>query len=151
MDAKTSAVLSGYKRNPDRKGRMLLAREDIAQEIMRISFLRKEMSSRFAKLGLEKLAFGSISDAVSLLYMKEPGRDELEKMDLCCISEIKTKDGYMEIKFIDRLRALEKLCQEEVPQNDKADSTLPPIYNAILKGAAALNSSDSHRGCEDGN
>lgn len=60
--------------------------------------------------GYRQLAFGSISDAVSLLYKEEPTVRELAKMDLFSISEIKrARDGAMEIKFYDRLKALEKL------------------------------------------
>lgn len=61
--------------------------------------------------GLRHLAFGEIQDAVRLLYAPEEQiLPALGEMDLFNISEIKRpKGGGMEIKFFDRLKALEKL------------------------------------------
>mgnify|MGYP006932865294 CR=1 FL=1 len=53
-----------------------------------------------------------ISSVDELIFSKEPGEAELGSMDLFMISEIKKpKDGSLEIKFFDRLKALEKLEQ----------------------------------------
>lgn len=61
--------------------------------------------------GLRHLAFGEIQDAVRLLYAPEEQiLPALGEMDFFNISEIKRpKGGGMEIKFFDRLKALEKL------------------------------------------
>ena len=62
-----------------------------------------------------------------------PGEGELKKMDLFCVSEIKRpKDGSMEIKFFDRMKALEKLSEGE--SGDGAAS----FYEAICRSAQAL-------------
>ena len=62
-----------------------------------------------ACLGYERLALGKVTDAIKLLYCENLSDDEIEKLDLTNISEIKKpKDGAMEIKFFDRLKALEK-------------------------------------------
>ena len=59
-------------------------------------------------------------------------------MDLYCISEIKRpKDGSMEIKFFDRLKALEKLTQESGADTEERKSP-SPVYEAILLGSKAL-------------
>ena len=59
-------------------------------------------------LGYERLAFGSTSDAFRLLMSE--GELDVQTLDLYNVSEIKKpKDGAMEIKFFDRLKALEKL------------------------------------------
>ena len=63
-----------------------------------------------AVIGYRRLAFGSTSDAASLMFEENPSRETLENMDLFLVSEIKRpKDGAMEIKFFDRVKALEKL------------------------------------------
>jgi len=78
------------------------------------------------------------------LYLEKPTRKELQEMDLFCISEIKKpKDGSVEIKFFDRLKALQQLFEEQKVCEQKTES---PIMEAIAAGALAL----SQRGAEDG-
>ena len=58
---------------------------------------------------LAELAFGKANDCVRLALEDEP---ELGKLDLSLLSEVKRNDkGTVEIKLIDRLRALEQLAQ----------------------------------------
>ena len=65
-----------------------------------------------AAAGYQRLAFGSICDAISLLYKSDPSKEDLEGMDLFLVSEIKRpKDGSMEIKFFDRQKALERMYE----------------------------------------
>ena len=90
-------------------GRELLCREEIRDELRRLSDVFNESVAYTASAGLKKLAMGSVADAVSLLYKEKPDHDVLEKMDLFLVSEIKRKDNCVEIKFFDRLKALEKL------------------------------------------
>lgn len=79
-----------------------------------------------ASIGYQRLAFGNTSDAVSLLYTKEPQEADFGAMDLFMISEIKKpKDGSVEIKFFDRLKALEKLEQIN------SDSSFMNLFDAI--------------------
>lgn len=135
-DAKKAARDAGYKKNPGMHAQGLLTRQDIRDEIARLCCFKKQIGTELARLGYERLAFGSISDAVSLLYLENPTKEELAGMDLYCVSEIKRpKDGSMEIKFFDRLKALEKLMQESEPKEQTVTS---PVYDAILKGALAL-------------
>ncbi len=63
--------------------------------------------------GLERLAFGSAADAASLVIRDEPPtEDELLKLDLYNVSEIKrVKGGGMEVKLFDRQKALEKMME----------------------------------------
>ena len=72
--------------------------------------------------GLRRLAFGEIQDAVRLLYAPEEQiLPALGEMDLFNISEIKRpKGGGMEIKFFDRLKALEKLQALEAAEGNTA-------------------------------
>lgn len=99
--ADEAAYNAGFVRNPKRSGEELLCREDIADEIKRLGKCRTSSLSEIATVGYRRLAFGKISDAVSLLYMENPSREQLEHMDLFLVSEIKRpKDGSMEIKFL---------------------------------------------------
>ena len=91
-----------------------------------------------AATGYQRLAFGSAADAVSLVYEQEPDRERLEKMDLFLISEIKRpKDGAMEIKLFDRVKALEKL-ENLSAANGAADS----LFDAIGRSAAGCDGDD---------
>ena len=65
---------------------------------------RKDVIRRMAEL-----AFGKANDCVRLVLEDEPN---VEKLDLSLLSEVKRNDkGTVEIKLIDRLRALEQLAQ----------------------------------------
>ena len=58
---------------------------------------------------LAELAFGKANDCVRLTLEDDPN---LGKLDLSLLSEVKRNDkGTVEIKLIDRLRALEQLAQ----------------------------------------
>ena len=56
-------------------------------------------------------------------------------MDLFAVSEIKCGKNGVEIKFFDRLKALEKL--ETLTQRSESDKA-KELFSAIGKGAAAL-------------
>lgn len=135
-DAKQSAINAGYKKNPKCQGEQLLCRSDVADEIMRLSKTRERSISIASRVFAERLAFGSIADAVSLLYMDSPTKEQLRNMDLYPVSEIKKlKDGAMEIKFFDRLKSLEKLATESENENESCNS----LIEALNKGAQNLN------------
>ena len=58
---------------------------------------------------LAQLAFGRANDAAYLAF--RGGEADLERLDLSAVSELKVTDkGGVEIKLIDRVRALEVLC-----------------------------------------
>lgn len=61
--------------------------------------------------GLERLAFGSINDAVFLVFSEElPPPSTIAKLDLFNVSELKrVKGGGVEIKIFDRQKAIEKM------------------------------------------
>ena len=134
--ADEAAYSAGFVKNPKRSGEELLCREDIAQEIKRLGKCRAGSLSEIAAVGYRRLAFGKISDAVSLLYMENPSREQLEHMDLFMVSEIKRpKDGSMEIKFFDRLKALEKLESKQEEENG-----VQSLFDAIDEGARSVGS-----------
>lgn len=80
------------------------------------------------KDGYKKLAFGNVNDAVSLIFRSGLTPAELKKLDLYSVAEIKqTKDG-LEIKFYDRLKALE--CLKKL---DESGAEQSPLYRALMQ------------------
>lgn len=90
--------------------------------------------------GYYRLAFGCSGDGIKLLFKDEVTEEEIDGMDLFNISEIKRKKGGdIEIKFFDRLKALERLGDlDYVSQR----STGASLYSAIEMGARALGDAD---------
>ncbi len=81
-----------------------------------IASLREVLSDSGGVIaGLKRLAFGSCSDAVYLVFADElPPAHVIEGLDLFNVSEIKrVKGGGVEVKLFDRQKALEKLFEFE--------------------------------------
>ena len=98
----------------------------------------KEDQKELVQKGYEKLAFGSVTDAVRLLFEPEPTLAALKKMDLFNISEVrKGKDGALQIKFYSRLEALQRL--EELQKKEGKES---PFYQALEESVKALQGTD---------
>ena len=133
-DARQAAAKAGYTWRLERTGLKLLQRADIRQELARIQKQRRDDLEE-VKAGLRRLAFEGIADAVRLLFMDEaPDALTLEGMSLFGVSEIKRpKGGGMEIKFFDRIKAFEQLCElcEDASGQDDAKS----FYEALEKSA----------------
>lgn len=125
-DVKFSARLAGYRLNSNAKGLKLLLRDDIQNEIKRLVKQKEKFARTLAFIGYQRLAFGNTSDAVSLLYSQNPAEEDFGSKDLFMISEIKKhRDGSVEIKFFDRLKALEKL------ESIESDSSVKNLFDAI--------------------
>lgn len=76
----------------------------LKQRIRSGDIRRQDVTRRLAEL-----AFGNANDCVKLALEENLNLDEL---DLSLLSEVKRNDkGTVEIKLIDRLRALEQLAQ----------------------------------------
>lgn len=86
--------------------------KSLKQRIRSGQIQRQDVTRRLAEL-----AFGKANDCVRLALEDEPS---LDKLDLSLLSEVKRNDkGTVEIKLIDRLRALEQLA--EVAEEDKSE------------------------------
>ena len=72
---------------------------------------------------------------MTLALLPEPENANLEEMDLFSVSEIKRGKNGVEIKFFDRLKALEKL--EALTESRESD-TARELFRAIGQGAGAL-------------
>lgn len=94
---------------------------------------RKKKIEDEVREGLRRLAFGEIQDAVLLLFADEGEiLNRLGELNLYNVSEIKRpKGGGMEIKFFDRIKALEKLREA----SDSAVSEPLSFYRALEEGA----------------
>jgi Terminase small subunit. len=101
--AAAARVKDGYVMLRDRtvQTRLEEMREAVGAQILREDAIRR----------LCELAFGRANDAVRLALSREEAGVEMEKLDLSAVAEFKATDkGGVEIKFIDRVRALEVLC-----------------------------------------
>ena len=84
---------------------------------------RRDVTRRLAEL-----AFGKANDCVRLALEDDP---MLDRLDLSLLSEVKRNDkGTVEIKLIDRLRALEQLAL--VAEEEKTD--LESLLQALQSG-----------------
>ena len=140
LDAEKAALRAQYK-NPLAAAYDLLGRSDIVDEIESLSKLNERLIPTLSKAIIQKLSFGDIADALTLVFSESPEKEDIEKMDLFCISEIKrTKDKTVEIKFFDRLKAIERLTQNA----SAAQNGVGGLYDALILGAKSLEGVDKN-------
>ena len=133
-----AAARTGYG-SPDEALRLLEKAPVRAflEKLFRQAQKERKKQKFWAIAGLERIAYGSVADAVRLLQRETPPTaDELERMDLFCISEIKyARSGTVEVKFYDRMEALEKLAAlSDADPQDRVN----PLFSALEKGARQL-------------
>ncbi len=126
-----SALRSGFTILPEQRAMSLLGKKSIRQKITE---LEKESTAdqNLISAGLQRLAFGSVTDAVKLiLSTSDNSSPDIDSLDLFNVSEIKFTSGKgMEIKFFDRLKALEKLSELS---SDNDTEGMMSFYQAIEK------------------
>lgn len=135
-NAREAAFKAGYKVCPEAAARKLLSRSAIREAAERI---KKEtvISSDEVRAGLHRIAFSSSADAVKLIFSENCENIDIEELDLFNVSEIKQlKGGGLEIKFFDRIKALEKLG--EISDRTEENSSAP-FYEALERSAASLS------------
>jgi len=133
-NAREAAAKSGYV-FPEKSAMRLLKKAEIRSYIEELEKQRKADRNDITQ-GYVRLAFGCVSDAIKLMFSEDPEENSIDSMDLFNISEIKKKKGGdIEIKFFDRLKALEKLQQ----LCEEGESYSPgSLYAAIASSAAVL-------------
>ncbi len=142
-----AARQAGY-RHPDR-WQKLLCREDIAAEIKRCADVMRAVYENTAVCGLYRLAFGKPGEALQLLYREDPSAQELESLDLSSVAEIKrTKDKSVEIKFFDRIKALDKL--NEIFNSSKEINSTGSLLETMRLSAQTLGKLAASEGDPDG-
>lgn len=137
-NGRQAAAKAGYK-SPQIASTHLLDRKDIRDAIAENTSKTEPFAAEI-RAGYRKLAFGSVADALRLVFGDVPP-ERMDALDLFNVSEIKKpKDGALEIKFFDRLKALEHLQQLE--GGGGSDPALP-FYEALLR---SLPQSDEESG-----
>lgn len=133
-DAVQAAQSVGYEQ-PEKVGLALLTRDEVNAEISRLYDKRLKNARQKAYAGYERIAFGSVNDAVRLLFEGDAFGTAAEGYDLFNVAEIKRpKEGALEIKFFDRLKALEKLEQ----YGQEAEKGPADFYQALVGGMQKL-------------
>lgn len=95
-----------------------------------------------ARAGLERLAFGRINDAAELVFScdEEGGFSRYDGADLFMVSEMKkVKGGGVEVKFFDRLKAIEQLIEldELIERKQSSGRFLTAFGKALADGGEA--------------
>lgn len=94
--------------------------QTLQQRIKSGKIRREDVARRLAEL-----AFGKVNDCVRLVLEDDPAVDKLDLGQLC---EIKRNEkGTVEIKLVDRLRALEQLCQLAEQEGTDVESFLQAL------------------------
>ena len=106
------------------KGRGAMDRKE-AEKALRERIRNGKVSRADVTRRLAELAFGKVNDCVRLVLEDDPA---VEKLDLGQLCEIKRNEkGTVEIKLVDRLRALEQLCQLAEQQGEDMESFLKAL------------------------
>lgn len=92
----------------------------IAQRIRTGDVQKRDVTRRLAEL-----AFGKANDCVKLALEEAPS---LDKLDLSLLSEVKRNEkGTVEVKLIDRLRALEQLAELAGEDKENLDAFIQAL------------------------
>ena len=133
MDPEQAAAATGQG-----DGLALLGRKSIQKRMERMrgaaaGQLRREDVLRH----LARIAFGRVNDAVELALRPETATPA--QMDLSALSELKVTEKGVELKLVDRIRALETLFRLlEQGDSDGAEG----LYQALEAVAGALGDED---------
>lgn len=136
MDPERAAKESGRG-----DGFSLLGRQTMQEKLEKMRSdaagqIRKEDAIR----RLAQLAFGRANDVVELAL--HPQTAEPEQLDLSAVAELKVTDKGVEVKLVDRVRALETLCGL---LESGGDGGADDLYRALEDAAGRLEG-----GWEDG-
>ena len=144
VNKREAAFKAGYKINPEKAAMKLLERDEVRHQIKLLLNHGSEGTAKKVASGLSRLAFGSITDALKLIFADKDhiNNDFVESLDLFNVSEIKfQKNGAIEIKFFDRLKALAAL--ENMNEASEIDSAMP-FYKALEKSAERIKGAENY-------
>ena len=136
-DPVRAAREAGYK-HPESAWSALAAREEVVGEIRRRCENIRSIYESTAVCGLYRLAYGGVSDALTLLYREDMSEAELRSLDLRNVAEIKRSDKSIEVKFCDRIKAVDKL--RELLNDGAEQESGTGLLDAIRLSAEALGS-----------
>jgi hypothetical protein len=130
-DKRRAAYEAGYRLLPLQTAINLLERKAVRDYIETLC-ASDSKTAHEAETGFRRLAFGSSADAVRLIFSESLTDEQIEQLDLFNVAEIKKpKGGGIEIKFFDRLKALEALNGLTSLNSDGA----LPFYRALENSA----------------
>lgn len=141
-DPLLAAEKAGF-RDPLKALADLTGREDIAAEIRRLSENIRSIYQSTAVCGLYRLACGGVGDALTLVYSDALTPEKLRELDLNSVQEIKRTDKGIEIKFCDRVKALDKLGEMLTAEGGK--NTSGGLLDAIVRSAEAIGQMNGMR------
>ena len=142
-----AAIRAGYPAGEASKvAAELLSHPAVVEELHLIEEEQERSVRHQVRAGLIRLAFGTVSDAVRLATASTEGAvrpEEIVALDLFNVAELKTnRSGQFEIKFFDRMRALEKLW--ELGETDESEA-VGSFLGALQRGADALRVTDDEK------
>lgn len=115
LDEDKSAELAGYNLEKEPfAGKKLLAKPDIIREIKEQIEEENKLLPQLTKQLMKKIAFADVTDA--MFYASHYGdltKEEIAKLNLLAVSEVKVKQEAIELKFHDKTKLLERLRTEE--------------------------------------
>ena len=150
QNGREAAIRAGYPaREAAKTAAELLGQPAVLDELRTIGEEQARSVQHQVRAGLHRLAFGQVTDAVRLAIDSagEPaGREGLDALDLFNVAELKTsRSGQFEIKFFDRMRALEKLWELGAAGESE---TMASFLGALRQGAEAVRrAEDRPDGC----
>jgi len=113
----------------------MLRRRDIQTELQRMrDDSRNQILREDAVRRLAELAFGRANDAAALALSAPGQHPPVDKLDLSAVSELKVTEKGIEVKFLDRIRALEALCGLLEQNGDGAESFFRALEAAADNG-----------------
>ena len=133
---KEAAIKAGYSETiAERKAQKLLNKTEIQQEIKKI---KNEIDNKqlicWATTVLKRIIFDNPNDAIILaLKSEEATEQKIEQMNLFTVSEFKKfKDGSLEIKFINKLKAIKSLVEitHILKNSSEANNFLDALTNS---------------------
>lgn len=125
MDPQRAAQLAGCRDGfSTLEVRQVQKRLDEMREASAAQICREDILRR-----LVQLAFGPVNDAVRLAL--EGKEANLEELDLSAVSEFKVTDKGVEIRFVDRLRALDALREMLEEKGGGAEELYRALTEAV--------------------
>lgn len=125
LDANRAAQQCGVE-----NGYEMLRQKDIQQYLKQTRKSVREMVQMEDVLRrLCQIAFSQPNDAVALACGQQ--YDKIENLDLAAVAEFKRKDEQTEVKFIDRVRALQVLGELLSGKESNADDTARDFFRAL--------------------
>lgn len=132
-----AAIKAGYSKiNAQKKAHKLLNKPEIQEELKKLkNELDNNQLTNWAIVILKRIIFCTPNDTINLALTHENlTEQQIEKLNLFQISEIKKlKDGTLEIKFIDKLKAV--ACLMEIANNFKNSNTANNLLTALTQNS----------------